>query len=552
MKQMTSQLVATAAKFASFGAAAAAAMKVVKDAFFSNEQQLDEWGRVVESSKSLYNGFLNALNNGDISGYLNNISNITKAAREAYDALDALATYNAFNQINVEKTRTSMTESIADYRSGTGTKDAVRAAGDAYKKELEERKKLEKDAYLAKVKEVAAQRGVNANDLITALSGTYGSYQMLKNVQPTGTKTVNYGGGMFGGGGSYTVDVAVGRQEKLGAALRALNDTELQSLQALGAQAERTGNEIAQVDKQLARVLNGRGGASASGGKGGGKSTPVPLEGSIDAQVALVDKLTKKWKAATDQVGRDGYLKQLEEAQRVLEKMMEKPLNAPGISYGAGDLAGKGGSGLFQDALFKEDTTLQTQQNLADMLGVAISKTPFKLDEKSIREVGEAAEKASQKEEFIIGQELGKLSSGMGSIVGGIETLGVELPQGLKDVVNGISGIVSVVQGIVTILEVIKALETAQSFKLWSTGGVVHAASGYTVPGNYGYDAVPSLLTSGEVVLNRAQVGNLASQLQEQGTGGGQHLARVSGEQIYIAMNNYLRRSGKGELITWR
>ena len=57
----------------------------------------------------------------------------------------------------------------------------------------------------------------------------------------------------------------------MGEALRSLNDTELKELQALGAQAYRTGEEIAQIDKQMARVLNGRQtGSSGSGGTGGG------------------------------------------------------------------------------------------------------------------------------------------------------------------------------------------------------------------------------------------------------------------------------------------
>ena len=46
-------------------------------------------------------------------------------------------------------------------------------------------------------------------------------------------------------------------------------------------------------------------------------------------------------------------------------------------------------------------------------------------------------------------------------------------------------------------------------------------------------------------------IGNLASQLQDS-TRGSNGIARVSGEQIYLAMNAYLRRSGKGELVTWK
>jgi hypothetical protein len=167
------------------------ALDVAKDAFFKNEEQLDTWSRVVEASQSAYSGFLDALNTGDISGYLERIGQITSAAQAAYNALDALNTYNAFNQINVEKRRTGMTESIADYRSGQGSKEDVKAAGEAYQKELRERQKLERQAYLEAVKEVAAERGVNGQDLITALSGSYGSYQSLKAIPASGRRIVN-------------------------------------------------------------------------------------------------------------------------------------------------------------------------------------------------------------------------------------------------------------------------------------------------------------------------------------------------------------------------
>ena len=72
--------------------AAEGALSVAKDAFFASEATVDEWGRVVDSSKSLYEGFLTALNTGDISGYLGRIDEIVTAARRAYDELDRLGT----------------------------------------------------------------------------------------------------------------------------------------------------------------------------------------------------------------------------------------------------------------------------------------------------------------------------------------------------------------------------------------------------------------------------------------------------------------------------
>ena len=72
--------------------AAGAALDVAKDAFFASEATVDEWGRVMDSSKSLYEGFLTALNTGDISGYLSRIDSIVQAARAAYNELDRLGT----------------------------------------------------------------------------------------------------------------------------------------------------------------------------------------------------------------------------------------------------------------------------------------------------------------------------------------------------------------------------------------------------------------------------------------------------------------------------
>ena len=540
VQQLTQKLVGTAAKFASFGAAAAAAMKVAKDAFFKNEQQLDDWGRTVKTSESLYNGFLNSINNGSIGGYLSNIDRIVKAAREAYDALDELATYNAFNQVNVEKTRTGLTESIADFREGSGTKEAVRAAGDAYKKELRDRQRLESQAYQKAVADMAAQRGVSARDLADALSGTYGHYQDLKNVQPTGTRMVSYSGGMFGGGGSYVEKVAQTRQEQLGVALRQLNDTELQNLQALGAQAQRTGNEIAQVDKQLTRVLNGKGGAggttTTTGGGGGGKggNTYIPVVGSIDAQAEKVEKLRKAWRAAADDDSRQKIKKEIEEAEFALEILEGKSSGIPTMNYGLGDLAGKGGSGLFQEQAFKVDNS---------------PKSSWKLDEKAMAALGDYITRINTKTDAKVTEVLGGLNNGMQNVATGIEQLGFDIPDGLRQVFGGIQAVISILTGIATIVTAIQAVAAADALIPFARGGVVHAANGYVTGNHYSGDLVPAMLNSGELVLNRAQQGNLASQLND-ARGGAQLEAVITGEQLRLVLNNNGKRTGRGEVVT--
>lgn len=513
--------------------AAKAALDVAKDAFFNNEEQLDEWGRTVESAQSLYNGFLNALNTGDISGYLKNIDDITRAARSAYDALDTLNTFNAFNQINVEKTRTGMTESIASYREGTGSREEVKAAGEAYKKELQERKKLEKEAYIEAVGKVAAERGVSKEDLLTALSGTYGSYQQLKNMPMSGSKTVFYSNGMFGGGSYYQQAFPNSVQEKLGDALRRLNDTELQSLQALGAQAERTGNEIASVDKQLTRVLNGRqGGAGGStGGSGGGRrgSTVKPEEilpvGSVAALNKELSELQKQQTMVTNTVEWDSYNEKIKDVKNQIKELkgevgIDALRNVKAVSF----------TGQAEN-ITREDILKRGDQRIRDF------KAPTPKDKTEVK----------------LSEEIGKMTSGISSIAGGIESLGVDLPQGLKDVLGGIQGVISILTGISTIITAIEAINAADAVIPFANGGIVpHAANGWMVPGNDHSDRTLIAASSGELILNRAQQGVLASQLQDVANGGGYTPSHISGEQIYIALNRYTRRTGKGEIVTWR
>ena len=89
-----------------------------------------------------------------------------------------------------------------------------------------------------------------------------------------------------------------------------------------------------------------------------------------------------------------------------------------------------------------------------------------------------------------------------------------------------------------------------------TTISTIHNLTGYAEGGmvngsTYSGDMVPAMLNSGELVLNKAQQGNLASQLQG---GGLQNLKLegvVTGENLHIIHNRYLKRSGQGELVTW-
>ena len=88
----------------------------------------------------------------------------------------------------------------------------------------------------------------------------------------------------------------------------------------------------------------------------------------------------------------------------------------------------------------------------------------------------------------------------------------------------------------------------------FKNGGIVPpAAGGYRVPGNDYADMTPIMVSSGEVILNKAQQGNLLSQMQQaRDSDHGEIVARLAGEDILLVANRHLRRTGKGELVTWK
>ena len=68
---------------------------------------------------------------------------------------------------------------------------------------------------------------------------------------------------------------------------------------------------------------------------------------------------------------------------------------------------------------------------------------------------------------------------------------------------------------------------------------------------DFGKDVLPAMLNAGEVVLNRAQVGNLAEQLEDNDNNGGfGGTPYVMGEMLVLGVNNHFKANGQGEIVT--
>lgn len=548
LKQLSGSLVGVAAKFTSFGAAAAAAMKVVKDAFMSTESNIDAWEGTVASAKSVYESFVYSLNSGDFSGFLSNLDNVVSKAKEAYEALDELGTRMTIINPERAKLQTRQTELKSIIRrEGAGSEAGQRAQAELRSLEPKLVKAFQKESqlnYNAFEKEVDRMLG-NANIRLNpqsrqTLLASFANDDLFQKIRQNARGSKDFK--VIGGPDNQRVETVDTRNTNAKLLDLFTDEWRQQWSQYLTASFNARGSAASMLMGD-AKFLKD----TTTGGKGGksGATTKQEVDavtGSIDAQAKKVQELQKAWRAAATDSAREDYRKQIEEAQFALDKMMGKTSGIPGMNYGMGDLAGKGGSGLFQNPLFTQNTYDEN-----NWMSKAIAHSQWKLDDKTIKAVGEEFSRVTQElspKEMLAKttQDIGNIASGLSGIASGLQQLGIEIPQGIQQAI----GILQVISS------TLAAIQTISAIKLWANGGVVHAESGNIVPGNnFSGDMVPSMLNSGELILNRAQQGNIASQLQNNQQSGPQ-LAHVSGEQIYIAMSNYLRRSGKGELVTWR
>ena len=206
------------------------------------------------------------------------------------------------------------------------------------------------------------------------------------------------------------------------------------------------------------------------------------------------------------------------------------------------------------------------------------SDNPLVLDMQTGNVSGDKQEKDGSSTDKAL-RDVSKALSGLSNIQTGLEGLGVKVPTEIEKALGVINALMTVIQGVQTVISIFStgtqtantvavglntaaviSLEAAiwantatSLFGLFRNGGIAHAANGF-VPGNDHNDNIPVMVSSGELILNRAQQGNIASQLQDteqqNRVSGEVSSPYVTGETIYLGMNNYLQRSGKGEIVT--
>lgn len=462
------------------------ALKVAKDAFRANESAVDEWGRTLESAKSIYQGFLQSLNNGDIGGFLSNIDNIVNAAKAAYNALDELNTRMTIINPERAKIQARQTELKATIRrEGAGS-----AAGQAAQAELKQTEKELRRAF-----QTESQLNYNAFKTEVDKKLAEANIHLDKN-------SYNY-------------------------LMRSFSDDDLFKH---GLQANARGSRYEQINPNS-------------------KAAYANQRDTRNTNQKLLDIFTDEWRKQWSPYLTASYNARGSAAS--MELGNARYLRTP--KSGGGRRVGNGAIGS-QQMLMLEGMSALTPTGYIATGGPSMSSADMaawfsqnmfgKGLQDQARQFGwdmQDKEGPSRSDKLLQGFD--DLTGAMNHLYGGLEDMGIKLPKGMQQLLGGINGLITVIQAMQAAKEAfgfIKAL-------LFSGGGVAHAAQGWSVPGNMlSGDRVPAMLNSGEVVLNRAQVGNLAAQLSGPQVASGQNgRTVVSGEDIVLAVENYGRRIGR-------
>ena len=305
-------------------AAGKVAIDVTKDAFMSSETNVDDWGRTVRSAEGIYQSFVQSLNTGDFTGFLSNIGRVTQAAQEAYNALDELGTRMTI--INPERARLQarQQELRADIRRNGADSEVGKAALAELKKiepllskSFKTESQMNYTAFEKLVRERLAEGGINLNQksfqqFMKTFSSDAAFQNLRKNARGSSELRETSEIGKF-----RTVDTRNIEQKLLDLFTdewRQVNSGYLTA--SFSAQGAAASNALGN-----ARYMR----AGSGGGKGGksGKTNIQFADDSIMAQEKLVQELTQKWKTASGEM-REGYLKDLEEAQQKLAEMTGK------------------------------------------------------------------------------------------------------------------------------------------------------------------------------------------------------------------------------------
>ena len=216
-------------------------------------------------------------------------------------------------------------------------------------------------------------------------------------------------------------------------------------------------------------------------------------------------------------------------------------------------------AGIWQKIINGNDIANADWQGVADAINEKLSEMgikPIKLD------VQTGGLKSVAKDVDVLASTTKNAGSAMTQLGGALA--------GLEDPSAKVAGIVMQAIGNVA-LSFSQAMATPKDPWSWiafavagtatmiSTIAAIHSATGYAeggvIPGNsFSGDNQLARVNAGELILSKSAQANLANQLENPATpgGGSDRTPYLRGQDIFLGLNNYLRSSGRGQLVTSR
>ena len=554
IKQLSSSLVGAAAKFASIGAAASAAMKVAKDAFFQSEGNIDDWGRAVDGAKGAYSTFLNTLNSGNWSNFFTNLSTAVKGARDLYDVLDRLGSIKANNQAAIAIVQQQIAQLRLAKQNGENVDAQLQQATEQLRAMQNQSVNAGLAAGNATIRNTLRNRvnaanttGVNIGEgtfiqlayelehsgqaVFDSMKKTFDDLAKKATVETT-TAYTNRNGTYYQTSTIVDINRLTAEEQKQYLIAKAITEgeTEIQKGLAIYAQSIQEGTSAAREEFKNNRYgLQG----SGKGGSGGTKKDEyIPLAGSIDAQIAKVKELQDAFNKTADQSIRGQLITAIDEATRHLEYMK---------GGGAGPLSA-------------------STESLSQHLGLNTDLSGLKMTDEDLDKLTKLAN-AGKEAEASWDSAMGSIS-GLGSALSAIEdpavkvlgiiaeaiaTVALSFAKALsKDTKLGVFGwIAAAAAGTAAMVTTISAIKSATAGS-YAEGGIV--------PGNsYSGDNLTANVNSGELILSMVQSDRLANILRSGNSMQNMHLtATIKGTDIQLALNNTARQQGRGTYVTAR
>lgn len=357
----------------------------------------------------------------------------------------------------------------------------------------------------------------------------------------------------------------------LGGETKSLQDAQKQAEEAYKQVAEQT-NKIASAQEEVNKAISSgnlkafyQGNAKLTAAGGQSAATGMDMSQVFGATTQNIDAFIQnlKQRISESDVGTDlnnNLTKQLADAQ-MLGNMIQLAVEN-GVDVAQFDpktlwtkIFGDNPGDYIDDAKWEEIRS-KMEKIIGKPITIDVNTGNIKVVSKDMGSVQKSAQAAASAFSSV-GSALNSIEDPaakvMGTIAQAIATIALAYAEASKNAAMnpanaGWGWIAFAAAGAATMISTISAIHSATGY---ANGGIVDGRGGGMVPGNYmSGDMVPAMLNSQEVVLNRAQTNNLASQLEGGGMQNMQLSAVITGEQIRLVLNNNGRRTGRGEYVT--